>query len=289
MTPLRALLPSTSAGFRAAVSRAGSSPARRTDALVPERAFLAAVLAVSVGGFWNLYLGDGSSPQALHHLHATTSFAWVLLLLVQATLIAGNRHRHHRTFGMAILLLGPLLVATSALLSVHSARRGLESGQGDAMIVQNVMATLELATLIALAFLLKRNRKVHGACLMATAIFFLGIALFFTLTNLVPGFRIEGPETFHRFALAANVGTFVCLGVGVLFFARDPRHGWPWLIAGACFLLNTLLDGWLAGNQLVQPLTEVVGAAHQPLTFTVAFLGLLAVLVASGVRGARPR
>lgn len=270
-------------GLRPGLERRREGLARRSGRYIPERVFLGAVLALSVGGFWNLYLGGGS-PHAIHHLHATTSFAWLVLLLVQTTLVAGNRYRHHRTLGMVVLLLGPLLVATSALLTVHSARRGIASGDGDALIVQNVMVTLELAALIVLGFALKRNRQLHGACLQATAVLFMGIALFFTLTSLVPGFRIEGPGTFHRFALAASVGEYVSVGAGILFFTRHGRNGWPWLLAGAAFLLNGVVQQWLEQGDLIQPLTAAVAAINQTAAFVVAFAVMLVLLTADVLR-----
>lgn len=65
--------------------------------------------------------------------------------------------------GLAVLIIAPLIFATTALLTVHSAHKGLVSGQGDALIVQNVMVTLELGMLILLAFVLRKHRLLHGA------------------------------------------------------------------------------------------------------------------------------
>jgi hypothetical protein len=103
------------------------------------------------------------------------------LLLVQLRLIDKGSPRTHRKLGLAVLATAPLLVATTAMLSVHSAHRGLVSGEGDLLIVQNVMGTIWLALLIILAFVLRRRRKLHAALLLSTLLLFMGIALFFAL------------------------------------------------------------------------------------------------------------
>ena len=212
---------------------------------------------------------------------------WMGLLLTQLTLIARGSYHQHRKVGLAVLVAGPLLVATTATLSVHSAHKGLVSGEGDFMIVQNVMATLELGLLIFLAFLLKNRRKLHASLLLSTTILFMGIALFFAMSSFVPQFRIEGPETFYRFQMAATTGQSICLAVGILFFIRDPRNGWPFLVAGSSFFLNAAIQSMLTRFGLIDPLTGIVGSMSQPLTFVASFALLLALLAATALPAAR--
>lgn len=257
------------------------------DRYLLEHVFLAVVLLLSITGFWNLYFGEGAAPGPHQHLHLVTNFLWLFLLACQLRLVARQDFRNHRQLGMAVLVLAPLLFASAALLSVHSAHKGLASGRGDAMIVQNVMTTLELGVLIVLAFVFRKRRKLHGAFLLATALLFMGIALFFTLIGLVPGFRIEGPETFHRFESAAIAGQVTCLAVGLVFVVKDYRNGWPLLLAGTFFVVNDGIGGLLAKHALVQPLTEFVGSQSQGLVFAGSLGLLLALLAATGIRPAR--
>src|SRR5688572_15906199 len=203
-----------------------------------EFGLIAAVMLIMVLGFWDIYFGADASAQPHHHLHITTVFIWIGLLLTQLTLMARGSRAMHRKVGLAVLVAGPLLVATAAMLSVHSAHKGVVSGEGDFLVVQNVLGTIELSLLIFMAFLLKNRRKLHGSLLLSTVIQFMGIALFFSLMSFVPQFRIEGPETFYRFQTAATTGQTICLAVGFLFFIRQPRNNWPFLVAAACFFLN---------------------------------------------------
>jgi hypothetical protein len=256
----------------------------------PEFGLIAAVVLIMILGFWDIYFGPDADAQPHHHLHITTVFIWIGLLLTQLTLMARGSREMHRKVGLAVLVAGPLLVATAAMLSVHSAHEGVVSGEGDFLIVQNVMVTLELGLLIFLAFLLKNRRKLHASLLLSTTILFMGIALFFVMISFVPQFRIEGPETFYRFQMAAMTGQVICVGAGFMFFIRDRRNGWPFLVAGLCFFLNEGIRSLLASFGLIDPLTEVVGSMSQPLTFIATFallLWLLAVTALPPVRQPR--
>ena len=252
-----------------------------------EFGLIAAVMLTMVLGFWDIYFGADADAQPHHHLHITTVFVWIGLLLTQLTLMAGGSYQIHRKVGLAVLVAGPLLVATTATLSVHSAHKGVVSGEGDFLIVQNVMATLELGLLIFLAFLLKDRRKLHGSLLLSTTILFMGIALFFAMISFVPQFRIEGPETFYRFQMASITGQVICLAVGFLFFIRDRRNGWPFLVAGFCLPLNEAIRSLLMSFGLIDPLTEIVGSMSQPLTFIASFALLFSLLAATALPAVR--
>jgi uncharacterized membrane protein YozB (DUF420 family) len=172
-------------------------------------AFLVLVIAVSLVGFSSLLRGDGASLTGYHVLHIVTSLAWLILLLGQLVLVQQRRYDRHRFVGASILAVGPILIASLTLLTVHSAGREAAAGTVDDLVVQNVMFTLQVALLVFLAFALRRNRKVHGALLMSTALMFLVIAFFFTLISYVPGYRIEGPETFDRFAKSGQTSALI--------------------------------------------------------------------------------
>lgn len=257
---------------------------RTSGRYLPEHLLLACVFVLATAGFWNLYLAADATPGPHHHLHLVTVFLWLGLMLWQLRLASRQDFAGHRRLGTWILLVAPLLFASMALLSVHSANKGLLSGRGDPLIIQNVMGTLELGLLVFLAFALRKRRALHGAFLLATAILFMGIALFFTLIGFAPAFRIEGPDTFHRFASAAMTGQAVCLAVGLAFMVRDHRNGWPFLLAALFFPLNELIRVALARFDLIEPLTRFVGSLSEARVFAGGFAALLALLLATGIR-----
>lgn len=249
-----------------------------------EYVFLVIVIMLTITGFWSLYFGKGADPNPYQHLHLALIFTWLFLLLYQLSLIDRGSYREHKKVGLAVFVMGPLLFASTALLSVNSANKGLVSGEGDFLIVQNVMGTLELGFSILAAFILRKRRKLHGYFLLSTAILFMGIALFFTLISFVPAFKIEGPETFYRFQSAAITGQAICLVVGIVFLIKDFRNAWPMLLAGLFFLLNELIRSFLTKHDLIQPLTEFVGSMSQPFTFIGSFAIIFALLAATGIQ-----
>lgn len=244
---------------------------------------------LTVAGFWNIYFGQAPRANAYHHLHILTNFIWLALLLVQLALIGSTDYRSHRKVGLSILVAAPLLVASAALLSVESARKGLASGQGDFMIVQNVMGTLQLALIIVMAFALRKNRKLHAAFLVSTALMFIGIAAFFSLIGFVPGFKIEGPETFYRFGKALTTIQYASIAIGLIFFVRAPRTSWPFLLVGSLFLVNEFIKTLLAQRELIHPLTVAVGSVSPTVAFIGTFVALTVLLAATGILGARTR
>lgn len=251
--------------------------------------FLLAVGALTVTGFWNVYFREDPGPGPHHHLHLITNSIWLLLLFLQLVLIGNRNYKLHRKVGLSVLIAAPLLVASAALLSVHSAHKGIATGQGDALIVQNVTVTLELAFLIILAFVLRKNRKLHGSLLLSTAMLFMGIAMFFTLISFIPGFKVDGPETFYRFQTSGMAAGIACLIVGFVFLIKDYRNNWPLLLAAALLNLNELVRIVLAKQGLIEPLTEAVGSLSQSYTFIGSLVVLSGLIAATGVLRTDPK
>lgn len=240
--------------------------------------FLLTVIAFSLVGFSSLWLGQHPERTPYHYLHIGTSLAWLLLLLSQLVLIRQRRPQRHRAIGKAIFIAGPVLVASLTLLSVHSAAKDAIAGRPDTLLVQNVMTTAEVALLVLLAFILRRNRKLHASFLMSTALLFMAIAMFFTFISYVPGFKIEGPETFSRFAKAGQTISIIVLLVGLLFFLKAWRTGWPWIIAGSFVSLNGFLQVYLDSAGHTKSLTQLVASIGRAPAFGLSLLIFTALL-----------
>jgi hypothetical protein len=127
------------------------------------------VIALSLAGFSSIALDEQVEFTAYHGLHSITSLAWLSLLLSQLVLIRRHRFERHRALGASIFFAGPVLVASLTLLTVHSAIRDAAAGREDMLVVQNVTFTLQVALLVFLAFILRRNRNVHGSLLKELA------------------------------------------------------------------------------------------------------------------------
>jgi hypothetical protein len=177
-----------------------------------------------------------------------------------------------------IFFAAPILVASLVLLTVHSAEKDAGPGRGDVMVVQNVLVTLEVALLILLAFALRRNRQLHGVLLLSTALLFMGIAAVFTLISFVPSFQPAEPGAAPRFGAAAQASLLLVGPVALLMFLKNWRIGWPWLLVGAFFMINGLLQMIVAQSGQTKALTLIVasiGQAPAAVLTLAAFTGLL--------------
>lgn len=240
-----------------------------------------------ITGFWEIYFGKNANPTAYQNLHVVTISAWLVLLLYQVNVIRKGQYAKHRKIGLSILFMGPLLFAVVSLLAVYSAHKGVVSGKGDFLIVQNVMGAIELGLVILMAFILRKKRKVHGAFLLSTALLFIGIALFFTLISFVPQYKIEGPETFYRFEKAAITSSYIGMAIGFIFFLKDWRNGWPLFVVSTFYTLNGFVNMILIKKKYIQPLTEFVGSLNQAYTFLGSFVALLILLILTGISNKR--
>ena len=249
--------------------------------------FLTAVFAVSITGFWNIYFGPGATPTAYHHLHVITTLAWLLLLGLQLILIRGNQRALHRRIGLSLFIVGPFLIGSLALLSVHSAGRALSRDEADPLVVQNIFPAIEVGLFLVFGFLVRKNRKLHGNFLLSSALLFMGIALFFTLISFVPGFIVTGPDTFDRFEKAAVTATGVCAAIGLVLYLSDRKAGWPWLLATGLFFINALISVLITEADKTKWLTDRVGVLNELAAFVGAFVIFLAALVAAWRRADR--
>ena len=236
-------------------------------------------LVVGVLGFWTIYVGPTADPQPHHHLHVATTFGWMGLLLAQILLLARRKRTNHRRLGFAVLIAGPLLVGSAALLTVHSARSAVASGEEDFLIVQNILGTLWLALILFMAFAFKKRRKLHGALLSSTLIQFLGPALFFALIAFAPPFRIEGPETFYRFQTAGMTGFAIILLIVLLLFAKDWRNNWAYLFSAASYLVAEAGKAMLGRMELIDPVTQAVASPSEAAAFIIALAIMFALLI----------
>lgn len=248
-----------------------------------EYALVIGAMVASAGGFWNIFFGPEAKPSAHHYYHVITVFVWLILLLLQLNLIGKKGFLTHKRIGLLILFFGPLLVATTAVMTIHSANKGVISGKGDPLFVQNVMGTFEVAILILLAFVFRKRRALHGAFLLSTALAFTGVALFFMLLAFVPQFKIEGPETFYRFAYAAITGLVIRLIIGILFFLKDRRNNWPLLVTGIMPISSLLVGAILESYELINPATAFVGSFNEIIIFGGSFVIILVLLLLTGI------
>ena len=106
----------------------------------------------------------------------------------------------------------------------------------------------------------------------------MAIALFFTPISYVPEYRIEGPETFSHIAEAAQASSLVCSLIGVLFFLKNWRTGWPWLVTTTLFFVNGSLQMLVGQTDRAKPLTVLVASIGRMPAFALCLMIFQALL-----------
>ena len=169
-------------------------------------ALYAALFALTLVAFWPSYLTVApSSLSAYHHLHAATSTAWLLLLIIQPILALSGRVDLHRALGRASYVLMPLVLLTFIGLA-HSMMRGKT---GMALEIEVFLAYVRMVGLVsvagfyALAVVYRRNTPIHARLMLCT-----GLPLIEPVANRI-GLRILEDWSFNyqyiSFGLIATI------------------------------------------------------------------------------------
>lgn len=159
-------------------------------------------LAVTLVGFWRTFFTQLASTDTLHLLHGASATGWLVLVLVQASLIRARRFRYHRLLGWASLALFTLLLASAWGVLVL-----MLSGKGTPMpfelaklfALSDVTAVPLMVVLYAGAIVWRRDRHIHSRLVTGTL-----------LAGLLPA--------------AARMFNLVWPGIDGLIFAMNPTY-----------------------------------------------------------------
>ncbi len=156
-----------------------------------ERAFFTAMAAamalVVFAGFARTYylrpLFPLSQPPApltpLIHVHGAVFSAWMILLVVQARLVAGRNVALHRRLGLTSIPLAILLVVVGSVTALHAVLRGVAPPGTDArqFLIVPLFALLVFAVLQTSALLCRRHPQAHKRLILLATIGLLPPAL----------------------------------------------------------------------------------------------------------------
>lgn len=173
-------------------------------------------LAIAVTGFSMTFFipiarGNFRAPPVIH-VHAALVFGWLLLLILQATLVQRRDIARHRRFGATGALLAVGVVVSGVLVGIHATRRDLANGGDDFVVGQFVNILVEMllfGALVGMAIAFRRDSETHKRLLVLATISILGPA-WLRFRHLFPAV----PNPFVTFSLVAD-------SVLLLAIARD--------------------------------------------------------------------
>jgi hypothetical protein len=191
----------------------------------------------------------GSGPlTALVHVHGALFSAWILLLVVQTSLIAARRVDLHRKLGLAGGVLAVSLLVTGAFVIWNRAITTTPALPHDFILrflALSVTALAVFPTLIGLALYFRRNAGAHKRLIMLATIVMTGAAIHRLLIHV----------------LSPTVNPLVFFGATDLFIVAlcvfdlasrkrlHPATRWGGLLVVASQIVGVGLaasDGWVA-------------------------------------------
>jgi hypothetical protein len=244
--------------------------ARRADRLV--YVFMAALfIATAIVGFAPtssaliaaVASGERPTPPLFLHFHAVSMSAWLALLLVQTSLVAGGRSALHRKLGMASLVAAPAVVISLTLMTVVPAASisqltaaelttlHIDVDQVWGFIVTQIRAIVLFALFAGWAFAVRRtDSETHKRMMIVATAVPLNAALsrMIGVSQLLPGaglFESHLVPDFYQVLLLTPV-----LIYDVVRFGRVHRA----YVIGVILLVSTMIaahflsdaDWWLA-------------------------------------------
>jgi hypothetical protein len=213
------------------VAAVGSST--RSERVQRERLFfsgMAIVMAVVVfvrfaPTYYFRALSDRPALSPLVHAHGVLFSAWILLLLVQTSLVAMNRTNLHRTVGLAGSALAVLMVIVGYLVAISAGRRSAANPGELKFLIVPIGALIVFPTLVGVAFLLRRRVDVHKRLMLIATIELMNAAV-----DRLPGVFAAGLAPFYP-------GTDLFLAALVVYDLVTLRRLHPATVAGGSFLV----------------------------------------------------
>lgn len=194
-------------------------------------------------------------PSLLVHLHGIVMTSWVVLFVVQVSLVATRRTKLHQRLGIGVAILAAMVVVIGVLTAISAAARG--SGPPGATPLQSLVVPLGdmivFAILIATALYFRRRLDIHKRLMLLAA-----------LTLLAPAFAriplhfIEAGGPLAFFSL-----TDLCVLACVAFDTVKNRRLHP------AFVLGTLL---IVASQ---PLRLLLAGTDVWIKFATALVALV--------------
>jgi hypothetical protein len=219
-----------------------------------------AILAAAVvfAGFSRTYYLRnlfGHPPlKPLLHLHGLLFTSWILLLIVQVSLVASKRVNIHRRLGVAGGVLAAIMVIVGTTVAIHSARGEFSPGGPDPLAFLSVplFDMLVFAILVGAALLYRRQPDIHKRLMLIATLALLPAAI-----ARFPGsfFEHGGPPVFFGIA---DLILLACVVYDTITNRRlHPAYVWGGLLLVASHPLRILISATAAWHVFAHWLTGV--------------------------------
>ncbi len=218
---------------------------RSDDIFFPAMALL--LLGIVLTGFGRTYFLAGMMfaklPNALVHVHGAVFVSWILLLVVQTSLVAAHKVKWHRKLGVLSLILIPSMLILGILTLFDFVRRVTPDEHPEALFVGDLETIILFVFLTTWALLARRDAASHKRLMILGTMAIMGPAIarwnvsipitlgtIFGLPLLVLAYDLWTLKRVHRTTIVAIVLT-AAWTLTVLPFSNLPfwHHCVEWI------------------------------------------------------------
>ncbi len=214
--------------------------------------------ALLVAAFWPRYLSAPAGARFAVHLHAGLAAAWMVLLMLQATLAGRGRLSLHRAIGRVAIVLAPLVLWTAAVVT-QDALAGVPGplqAEDLRTFALSAGGLALFAVAVGLGWRHRRTSALHARFMALSAIGLIGAGVQRVLLFYVPGFGSV------RWAGHGDLLALEALCVVVL--AVDGGRPWrrsPFLVGFVVLAANHLVFAYASTWSPLRTLAEALAAA----------------------------
>ncbi len=214
-----------------------------------------AIFAITFLSFWPSFFSAIANVDTVIVIHGISATSWMLLTIIQASLIKSRRRKNHRTVGYvslalaAILVLSGLQVLQTMILREGGAVDGIPS-LAIKFFYLDLTGLLLFCAFLGLAIQAARRRDIplHLRLIACTAIIPLEAALertyIYGTPKLVPNFEVA--------LFASNVTLIAVTAVLVASEWWYGRSRWPFAVLLAYFVIMLLTTDVIARAEWFQ-------------------------------------
>ncbi len=200
------------------------------------------------------FFGTPALPGLLVHLHGIVMTSWVVLFVIQVSLVATRRTRTHQRLGVFGAVLAALVLVVGVLTAIAAAARGATPGPPALQfLVVPLGDMLAFAVLVGTALYLRRRLDIHKRLMLLAAVNLLAPAI-----ARIPLHFIETGGALAFFGL-----TDLCLLACVAFDTVKNRRLHPVFLWGTLLIIAS------------QPLRLMLAGTDVWMRFATALVGLV--------------
>jgi hypothetical protein len=227
------------------------------------------MLAIVFMGFASSYFLRGAAfshlPSLLVHLHGAVFSSWIILFVVQSSLVSAGNIRLHRRLGVAGAVIAGLMVILGVLTPFGTLRRGVPLPPiftPASFLFGNVLGILFFGAFVAVAVRKRNNRIVHKRLMFIANVMLMPPALSRMAFPVMAHPKMTFPLMAHYPFLigAIPLAMIAALFIFDLFTQRKPLV--VTLIGGFLYWASDPVSDFIINTQLSQHIA--LWAQHHP-------------------------